>query len=87
VTTLSHEVSVPIPLKPSPGTQGQVTDDEARVMLRAVLSLFDKWEISKADRLTLLGGVSDRTFQRWRAGEIGPLSLIRFIGSGICSAS
>jgi uncharacterized protein (DUF2384 family) len=43
-------------------------------MLRAVLNLFDKWELGKAERLTLLGGVSDRTWQRWRSGEIGPLS-------------
>jgi uncharacterized protein (DUF2384 family) len=43
-------------------------------MLRTVLNLFDKWTLTKAERLALLGGVSDRTYQRWRAGEIGPLS-------------
>jgi uncharacterized protein (DUF2384 family) len=42
-------------------------------MLRAVLNLLDKWELTKEDRLILLGRPSDRTFQRWRAGEIGPL--------------
>ena len=42
-------------------------------MLRAVLNLLDKWELAKEEKLVLLGSPSDRTFQRWRAGEIGPL--------------
>jgi hypothetical protein len=42
-------------------------------MLRAVLNLLGKWNLRKEERLILLGGPSDRTFQRWRAGEIGPL--------------
>lgn len=42
-------------------------------MLRAVLKLLDKWDLRKEDKLILLGGPSDRTFQRWRAGEIGQL--------------
>lgn len=71
---LSQKMPPPIPLRPSSEAQGQVTDEEARAMLRTVLTLFDKWDIAKAERLTLLGGVSDRTFQRWRSGEIGPLS-------------
>jgi uncharacterized protein (DUF2384 family) len=69
-----HELSAPIPLQPTPETHGPVTEAEARAMLRAVLNLFDRWDLGKGERLTLLGGVSDRTFQRWRSGEIGPLS-------------
>jgi uncharacterized protein (DUF2384 family) len=42
-------------------------------MLRAVLNLLNKWDLRKGEKLVLLGGPSDRTFQRWRAGEIGPL--------------
>ena len=42
-------------------------------MLRAVLNLFEKWGLRKEEKLTLLGSPSERTFQRWRAGEIGPL--------------
>ncbi len=42
-------------------------------MLRAVLNLLDKWQLSKQEKLVLLGAPSERTFQRWRAGEIGPL--------------
>lgn len=42
-------------------------------MLRAVLTLLAKWNLRREEQLVLLGGPSDRTFQRWRAGEIGPL--------------
>ncbi len=42
-------------------------------MLRAVLNLLTKWGLSKGEKLVLLGSPSDRTFQRWRAGEVGPL--------------
>ncbi len=40
-------------------------------MLRAVLNLFDTWVLSRDEKLVLLGRPSERTFQRWRAGEIG----------------
>ena len=42
-------------------------------MLRAVLNLLDKWQVPTAQKLVLLGGPSERTFQRWRKGEVGPL--------------
>jgi hypothetical protein len=63
----------PIPRRAPTGTHGPVTDEEARAMLRAVLNLLDKWDLRKAEQLILLGRPSDRTFQRWRAGEMGPL--------------
>ena len=65
--------SVPIPRRAPAGTHGPVTEEEARAMLRAVLSLLDKWDLRREDKLVLLGGPSERTFQRWRAGEVGPL--------------
>jgi len=63
----------PIPVRPSAETRGEVIDEEARAMLRSVLNLLDKWQLSKQQKLVLLGAPSERTFQRWRAGEIGPL--------------
>jgi len=42
-------------------------------MLRAVLNLFDQWGLQTNEKLVLLGGPSERTFQKWRAGQIGPL--------------
>lgn len=66
--------AAPIPIRPPAGSQGGVTEDEGRAMLRAVLNLFEKWQLSTPEKLALLGAPSDRTFQRWRKGEIGPLS-------------
>ena len=74
MTVLGYKRSPPIPLRPSSDAHGEVTEAEARAMLRAVLNLFDAWKLAKVEKLALLGGISDRTYQRWRAGEIGPLS-------------
>ena len=63
----------PIPRPPPAAAAGQITAAEAQAMLRAVLSLFDKWQLTTPEKLTLLGRPSDRTFQRWRAGQVGPL--------------
>jgi len=42
-------------------------------MLRAVLRLFEHWQLSAAEARTLLGDPSPRTHQRWRAGEVAAL--------------
>jgi len=73
MATLGVLKSEPIPRRPPEDTHGRVTEEEARAMLRTVLNLLDKWGLSKEEKLVLLGGPSDRTFQRWRANEIGPL--------------
>jgi hypothetical protein len=69
------DFSNPIPRRAPAGTQGTVTDEEARAMLRAALNLLDKWDLRKDQKLVLLGRPSERTFQRWRTGEIGPLPV------------
>lgn len=69
----SVATAAPIPRRAPVGTQGPVTEAEARAMLRAVLNLLDKWQLRREEKLVLLGSPSERTFQRWRAGEIGPL--------------
>ena len=43
---------------------------EAAVMLRAVLSLFEKWGLKSAEIRVLLGSPAERTLQRWRSGQI-----------------
>jgi hypothetical protein len=45
-------------------------DAEAAAMLRAVLNLFERWALKPAEIRTLLGSPSERTLQRWRAGQI-----------------
>jgi hypothetical protein len=59
----------------SPPPGNDVTPEEAAAMLRAVLNLFDKWNLTAAEARRLLGEPSERTYQRWRAGEVAALSL------------
>jgi hypothetical protein len=48
----------------------EVTAPEAAAMLRAVLNLFDRWELRPAQTRVLLGSPAERTLQRWRSGQI-----------------
>jgi hypothetical protein len=70
---MAAPASAPIPIRPPAEPHGRLTEAEAEAMLRAVLSLLDKWGLQTDEKLVLLGGPSERTFQRWRAGQIGPL--------------
>src|SRR5947209_18463038 len=74
--------ATPIPLRPTAEARGRVTDSEAQAMLRAVLNLLDKWGLQTGEKLVLLGGPSERTLQRWRAGQIGPLPADTIIRLG-----
>jgi hypothetical protein len=47
-----------------------VTAEEAQAMLRAVLTLFDRWRLTAGEARRLLGEPSERTYQRWRRGEV-----------------
>jgi len=51
-----------------------VTDDEAKAMARAVVRLFERWDLSDAQAAVLLGEMSPRTWARWKQGDIGRLS-------------
>jgi uncharacterized protein (DUF2384 family) len=58
-----------------PPQDGQaITDAEGEAMARAAVNLFRLWGITDAEACVLLGGgVSKRTYARWKAGEIGRL--------------
>ena len=47
-----------------------MTAAEAAAMLRAVLALFERWSLPPSAQRNLLGSPSERTFQRWRAGQV-----------------
>lgn len=47
------------------------SEDEIRAMQRAVIGLFGRWELTDAAASTLLGDISERTFQRWKQGRYG----------------
>jgi hypothetical protein len=51
-----------------------VTRSEAGAMLRAVLNLFDRWQLNAPEARRLLGNPSERTYLRWRKGEVASLS-------------
>lgn len=49
----------------------RITDAEAQAMVRAVLRLFERWQLSDGQAREILGGVAARTYARWKAGDIG----------------
>ncbi len=49
----------------------EISDAEAAAMARAVVNLFAKWDITDAQAALLLGGLSARTWARWKVGDIG----------------
>jgi uncharacterized protein (DUF2384 family) len=48
-----------------------ITDEEAGALARATVNLFKVWGLSDAEACTLLGGMSSRTWARWKDGKIG----------------
>lgn len=61
------------PITPTPAqTQNPViTDDEAGALARATVNLFKLWGLSDAQSRTLLGDMSQSTWNRWKRGDIG----------------
>jgi len=43
-------------------------------MLRAILTVFDRWQLTAPEARVLLGDPSERTYQRWRAGDVAHVS-------------
>ncbi len=58
-----------------PETFSVITDEEGEAMARAAVNLFRHWGITDAEACVLLGGVSKRTYARWKDGEIGRLTI------------
>lgn len=48
-----------------------ITDAEALALARTTVNLFKAWGLSDAQASTLLGGLSSRTWARWKEGDIG----------------
>lgn len=63
------ELVSPTPADGAP--EGGYTDAETKAMQRAVLRLFEHWDISDVDAAIILGGIAPRTVGRWRAGDLG----------------
>lgn len=52
-----------------------VAEDEANALQRAVIRLFAHWELGDDEASVLLGDISARTFQRWKAGQYGRVGV------------
>lgn len=48
-----------------------ITDEEAAALARATVNLFRAWQLSDAQARTLLGDMAQRTWARWKTGDIG----------------
>jgi hypothetical protein len=77
---------VPVLIDAPPPAPGRLTEDEVGAMFRAVLNLFERWEVSAAQAATLLD-VSPRTYARWKSrrrpetmGHDGALRLSNLMG-------
>lgn len=44
-----------------------------RVALKAFFALADEWQLSRDEAIALLGAPSERTFYRWRSGNVSSL--------------
>lgn len=51
--------------------QPTITDAEAAALARTTVNLFRAWNLSDHEAQTLLGGMAQRTWARWKRGEIG----------------
>ena len=49
----------------------EISDAEGEAMGRAVVNLFARWGLTDAQACVLLGGLSARTWARWKTGTIG----------------
>ncbi len=61
----------PIASTPADAMSAEITDAEAAALARTTVNLFKVWDITDAQACTLLGGVSARTWARWKEGNTG----------------
>jgi uncharacterized protein (DUF2384 family) len=61
----------PIVATPSAAGTGFITDEEAGALARTTVNLFKVWNLADAEACTLLGGMSPRTWARWKEGVAG----------------
>ncbi len=52
----------------------EISDEEGAAMARSVITLFSRWGLNDEQVVILLGGLSLRTWARWKKGSIGRLS-------------
>jgi hypothetical protein len=61
----------PVVVTPSDVASPLISDDEAEALARATVNLFKAWGLTDAEACSLLGGMSARTWARWKEGGQG----------------
>ena len=61
----------PIASTPADSRSAEITDSEAGALVRTTVNLFSAWKLTDAQATTLLGGLSARTWSRWKEGNAG----------------
>ena len=56
---------------PANGGTPSITDDEALALARATVNLAKVWTLTDSEACVLLGGMSPRTWARWKSGSHG----------------
>jgi len=54
-----------------------ITDAEAEAGARFAVKVFDLWGITDSESCVLLGGLSARTYARWKKGQISAMDVDR----------
>jgi hypothetical protein len=54
-----------------------LTDAETGALLRAFFNLMARWGLDDRQGRTLLGGPAQRTYARWKAGQVEPSRISR----------
>lgn len=52
-------------------SSAEITEPEADALVRTTVNLFNAWKLTDAQAATLLGGLSARTWSRWKEGKAG----------------
>lgn len=63
-------MSQPLPKIAAEPITNRLTPQEAAASVRAVLRMFELWQITDTQARVILGEPSKATFYRWKAGEI-----------------
>jgi len=59
---------------PAQADRPEITEEEGAAMARAIINLFDRWEVTDSQAAILLGSLSNSTWARWKKGKIASVS-------------
>ncbi|MGM0583351.1 MAG: MbcA/ParS/Xre antitoxin family protein [Pseudomonadota bacterium] len=58
---------------PADSGRPEISDHEALALARTFVNLAARWDLTTSEACTLLGGLSARTWHRWKSGRIGAI--------------